>query len=185
MKFIQGNKAHGQFKKWAVLAIACADVLSLVSFMNIQWRSLLLCAGVLSSCATAPESETKPMGIEVLDRDAIHAAKRGPVSFVTHVKPVLEAKCVTCHNRKTLPGHASLETRDEALRTGVLGTYAVPGHPEKSLLVHNVESTHRNASVMPAVGMRLTAAEYHILKKWVKEGAIWPAGREGVLHYVP
>ena len=124
------------------------------------------------------------MGENVLSKEAIKAAKVAPVDFVTHVKPVLEAKCVMCHNRKALPGHMSLENRREAVRTKSLGTYIVPGNPEMSLLVANTASTHQNVSVMPAVGERLTKDEYAILTKWVREGADWPAGGAGTLKII-
>jgi len=152
--------------------------------MNYHLLSNLLCVLALASCATPPDPETKPMGENVLSQDAIHAAKTGPVDFAAHVKPVLEAKCVMCHNRKALPGRMSLENRQEAMRTGALGAYIVPGHPEQSLLVANVKTAHQKVSVMPAVGERLTTDEYAILTKWVKEGAPWPAGKAGVLEII-
>ena len=152
--------------------------------MNCNLISNLLCVLALASCATPPDPETKPMGENVLSQDAIHAAKTGPVDFAAHVKPVLEAKCVMCHNRKALPGRMSLENRREAMRTGALGAYIVPGHPEQSLLVANVKTAHQKVSVMPAVGERLTTDEYAILTKWVKEGAPWPAGKAGVLEII-
>lgn len=124
------------------------------------------------------------MGENVLSKEQIKAAKSGLVDFATHVKPVLERKCVMCHNRKALPGHMSLESRQEAVRTKALGTYIVPGHPETSLLVANTSSTHKNVSVMPAVGERLTNDEYVILNKWVKEGANWPSGKAGTLKII-
>jgi len=152
--------------------------------MNIRHLSSLLCAFLIASCATPLDPETKPMGENVLSKEQIRAAKSGPVDFVAHVKPVLERKCVMCHNRKALPGHMSLENRTQAMRSGALGAYIVPGHPENSLLVANVHSAHQNVSVMPAVGERLTKDEYEILTKWVKEGANWPAGPAGTLEIV-
>ncbi|WP_395739691.1 c-type cytochrome domain-containing protein [Prosthecobacter sp.] len=151
--------------------------------MHRYWHSFF-CALVLASCATPPESETKPMGENVLSPAAIHAARSGPVDFSAHVKPVLEAKCVMCHNRKALPGHISLENRREALRTKALGTVIAPGHPETSLLLANVKTVHQKVSVMPAVGERLTKDEYVILAKWVKEGAHWPEGKAGQLKII-
>ena len=136
---------------------------------------------LLASCTAPVDSETKPLGENVLTKEQIHAAKHSAVDFTTQVKPVLEAKCVTCHNRKALPGHMSLENRAEAMKSGALGTFIVPGHPENSLLVSNVHSAHSKMSVMPAVGDRLTDDEYAILKKWVQEGARWPAGAAGTL----
>lgn len=156
---------------------------ALHSAMNIRRLSSLLCV-FLAACAAPMNPETKPMGENVLSPEAIQAARTGQVDFVAHVKPVLEAKCVMCHNRRALPGHLSLENRTQAMRSGALGAYIVPGHPEKSLLVANVKSTHQNVSVMPAVGERLTKDEYAILTKWVKEGAVWPAGEAGTLKII-
>ena len=144
----------------------------------------LLCILFIAACATQPDPETKPLGENVLSKEAIRAAKTTPVDFVVHVKPVLEAKCVMCHNRKALKGHMSLENRKEAMRSGALGAYIVPGHPENSLLVKNVHSAHQNVSVMPAVGERLTKDEYAIITKWVKEGANWPSGAAGTLKII-
>jgi uncharacterized membrane protein len=171
-------------KKDSDLRIACGPAPHSSNPMNIRRLPALLCALALASCTTPPGSETKPLGENVLDREAIHAAMTGPVDFAAHVKPVLEAKCVMCHNRQALPGHMSLASRSEALRTKALGTYIVPGHPEKSLLVANVKTVHQSVSVMPAVGERLTADEYAILNKWVKEGAAWPAGKAGTLKII-
>ncbi len=136
---------------------------------------------LLASCTAPVDSETKPLGENVLSKEQIHAAKHAPVDFIAHVKPVLEAKCVMCHNRQALPGHMSLENRAEAMSSGALGTFIVPGSPENSLLISNVHSAHSKMSVMPAVGERLTDDEYAILTKWVKEGARWPAGASGTL----
>lgn len=168
----------------ADMGIACGCPLKSNASMKIRHLSSLLCALLLASCTTSSDSETKPLGENVLSKDAIHAAKTGLVNFAAHVKPVLESKCVMCHNRQALPGHMSLESRAEALRTKALGACIVPGHPETSLLVANVKTVHQRVSVMPAVGERLTKEEYAIINKWVKEGAAWPAGKAGVLKII-
>lgn len=141
----------------------------------------LVFALLLTSCAAPLDSETKPLGENVLTKQQIHEAKHDSVDFISHVKPVLEAKCVMCHNREALPGHMSLENRAEAMRSGALGTFIVSGSPENSLLISHTHSAHSKMSVMPAVGERLTEDEYEILTKWVKEGARWPAGDAGTL----
>ena len=46
----------------------------------------------LVACST-PDSETKPVGQSALSAEAIREAKSGPVSFVKHVKPVLQDMC--------------------------------------------------------------------------------------------
>jgi hypothetical protein len=75
----------------------------------------------------------------------------------------------------------SLENRQEAKRTGALGSFIIPKHPEHSLLMAKASGSYSTLSAMPVVGMRLTAEETEILTKWIKEGASWPAGAAGTL----
>lgn len=134
----------------------------------------------LVACTHVPESETRPSGESVLSAEALRNAKSGPVDFATHVKPILEQRCAMCHNKRILNNRMSLENRREAVRSGALGAYIIPGDPERSLLVKNVES-HHHSSAMPVVGTRLTADEVQILSKWIREGASWPTGAAGTL----
>ncbi len=146
-------------------------------------KHLLLFIPVIScitACALRPEPETRPAGEEVLSSEARRSAKTSAVDFVTQVKPILEQRCAMCHNHSSLKGRMSLESRREAVRSGALGTFIVPGHPERSLLVTNVES-HHQGNAMPVVGTRLTADEVLILSKWIREGASWPSGAAGTL----
>ena len=143
---------------------------------------LILCGAVLvfwlAACKTPSEPETAPGSREVLSQAALRNS-HGAIDFTTQVKPVLEAKCVVCHNRTTL-AFFSLESRKLAF---AVPTRIVPGHPEKSLLI--VNGTLNHAKTMPPVGDRLTEDEKRILTAWVKQGAAWPAGPAGDLHPVP
>lgn len=144
-------------------------------------KKLALLALVIVGCHTPHDSETRYAGGEVLSPAAIAVAKHKP-DFVSHIKPVLEAKCVMCHNRKTLPGHMSLENGELALKPGSLGVQTiVPGHPEASLLIANIAEKHAHVNAMPAVGERMTKNEIAILSQWIKQGATWPTGRAGKL----
>lgn len=145
---------------------------------------LIAAAGsILSGCVHPPsrESQTSPPGETVLSKGALESAKH-KVDFVAHVKPILEAKCVMCHNRKTLPGRMSLENHNLAFRTGATGAFIEPGAPEKSLLIANIRAAHAHVNAMPPVGERITTDELAVLKKWIRDGAPWPEGRAGRLN---
>lgn len=144
--------------------------------VSISHGALLACW--LTACQTPPEPQTAPGTVEVLSEAALKKS-HGRIDFATQVKPVLEAKCVICHNRKTLP-FFSLENRKLAF--AVPGRI-VPGHPESSLLI--VNGTMNHAKTMPPVGNRLTAGEKRIITAWVRQGADWPAGPAGDLHPEP
>lgn len=149
--------------------------------INLCVLAALVVAGLVA-CVSPRESETRPQGRNVLDDEAIHAAMTGRVSFVKHVKPVLEDKCVMCHNHRSMPDHMSVENRKEAKRTGALGSFIISGHPEHSLLIAKADGGTMATGPMPVVGMRLTPEERAILVKWVKEGAAWPSGPAGTLN---
>jgi uncharacterized membrane protein len=150
--------------------------------MTIHFKSLgsILCIIGIAGCADPVSPETKPMGENLLRMEDITKAGSHSVDFAMHVKPILEHRCVMCHNRETMKGRMNLDDRRQALRTGAIGRDIVPGYPEISLLYTNMVS-HRNSSVMPVVGVRATAEECAIIAKWIKEGAHWPTGVAGTL----
>lgn len=143
----------------------------------------LLLTAALGACVTAPESdsETRPAGESSLSERDLRQALRGPVDFERHVKPILEAKCVACHNADGLPGRLNLSSRETATRSGALGLFIVPGHPEQSLLVTQIGSAPAHLKAMPPVGQQVTENEIAVLRQWIKEGASWPAGTAGTL----
>lgn len=134
----------------------------------------------LTSCCTIDDSETSPIGRDVLSKAEVKAALESP-DFVKHVKPILETKCVACHTREAQPGVMSLASREEALKSGTLGRLIIPGKPELSPFFTRLDTAHAGLSAMPAVGERLSKNEVAILTQWVKTGAAWPAGKEGRL----
>jgi len=138
--------------------------------------ALLLIVG----CSTPKEGETSYPGQDILSPREITAAKQKPV-FVAHIKPILEARCVVCHNHKVLPKLMNLENRTKAMASGKI----VPGHPEQSLLVHNIKASHAGVNTMPPVGERITKDELAILTEWIKQGAEWPTGSAGTLKVQP
>ncbi len=134
----------------------------------------------LAACQHAPEeSETRPAGVNVLSEKELARALSGRVRFERHVKPVLEAKCLACHQVEAMPGRLSLESREAALRSGTLGVFIVPGRPESSRFLQNLTKAH--AVAMPPVGETLTREEEQLLNRWIAQGAEWPAGADGRL----
>ncbi len=140
-------------------------------FAMMLGTSMTWCLG---ACKTPRQPETVTSDWEVLGEREL-AASHGKIDFVTQVKPVLEAKCVVCHNRKTLP-FFSLETRQLAFAAP---PRIVPGHPDKSVFITN--GTLNHSKQMPPVGDRLTAHEKRIITAWVEQGAPWPGGPAGTL----
>jgi uncharacterized membrane protein len=143
---------------------------------------LFLTVTVLSACSSIEsESETRLIGQNVLDDTTMKSAALGKISFTDHVKPILEAKCAMCHNQRGLPGRLSFANRKAAAKTGTLGSFIVPGHPDRSRLLTHLTSAHSSIKAMPPVGETLTSEEISLLSRWINQGAVWPAGEAGKL----
>ncbi|MCM8531995.1 MAG: PSD1 and planctomycete cytochrome C domain-containing protein [Lentisphaeraceae bacterium] len=95
------------------------------------------------------------------------------ISFIRHVRPILENKCVSCHGAERQKGKLRLDTRAYALKGGDSGPALVPGNAEKSLIYHSTALDENHDDHMPAKGEPLTESELQSLKVWINNGADW------------
>jgi len=103
------------------------------------------------------------------------------VDFVRHIKPILEGRCVQCHNRRSMPDRISFETRALALRPGKHGRAIIPGNPDESRLLNFLNAPRDTAVAMPRVGHDVSAEEIETIREWIAAGAKWPDGSAGTL----
>jgi hypothetical protein len=100
----------------------------------------------------------------------------GPIDFRKHVRPLLIINCLECHNRDDAKhnGNFILETRALAMSTGSAPPAIIPGDPDKSplLTVLTLDPLHQRA--MPPTPDKIWGVRMEILKRWIKEGAVWP-----------
>lgn len=108
-----------------------------------------------------------------------------PVDFAKDIRPLLSSTCLPCHHSETLLGGLSLESRKTAFGSDGGKAFIVPGEPENSLIYLVTENPHGKRPAfekMPAMkDVFLTDAERALLKRWIKEGAVWPGGAQGWL----
>lgn len=143
--------------------------------------SALACLILAAGCQTSRDPETRPQGDDALSAAESKAALGGQVDFARHVKPILEERCFMCHNGSALPRRMDLSSAATARKTGALGGFIVPGHPEQSLFVSRIGNAPAHLKAMPPVGQQLTATDRKVLERWIAQGAVWPAGPEGQL----
>src|SRR5580658_8772821 len=95
------------------------------------------------------------------------------VDFNTEVKPIINAKCITCHGGVRAKGGFSLLFREDAFVKTESGRPAiVPGDPDHSEMIRRISSVDPEVR-MPYKHEPLTKEEIDILREWVKEGAPW------------
>jgi hypothetical protein len=93
--------------------------------------------------------------------------------FLDRVQPLIESRCVSCHNSEKQKGGLRLDSREAMLKGGDGGPSISPGHPEKSLLLHAVLHTKEELKMPPKE--KLSAKDIAVLERWIRDGAPWPA----------
>jgi mono/diheme cytochrome c family protein len=103
------------------------------------------------------------------------------VDFATQIKPLLERQCIGCHQSGAFFGNLSLESRSLAFKERPSGPAIVPGSPEKSALLDVLVRPERDQKAMPPTGHRLPKQDVELIRRWIKQGASWPDGPQGVI----
>jgi hypothetical protein len=99
------------------------------------------------------------------------ADKTGTDFFEKNIRPLLAARCYSCHNASAgvTRGGLALDTKEGWSVGGNHGAALVPGKPEKSLLLKAVSYTDSNLQMPP--GKQLSADQIALLKTWIENGA--------------
>jgi mono/diheme cytochrome c family protein len=100
-----------------------------------------------------------------------HVVAKPPVDFARVVAPILEQRCIRCHQPGNKKSGISLATFDDLKKN----EYVVAGDPDASYLVELVAATSEKPR-MPKEGPPLTPEEVANLREWIREGARWPGG---------
>jgi WD40 repeat protein len=90
-----------------------------------------------------------------------------PVSFHTHVRPILQRRCSGCHNPGDRGGKLSVVTYAALKSGGIGGPGFVTGKPEDSPIYKMCSG---KAPRMPKGGPPLAANELDTLRRWILQG---------------
>lgn len=91
------------------------------------------------------------------------------VLFDHVIYPILEEKCMSCHNPSKKKGGLALDNAENILKGGKKGLAIVPGDIEKSGVFHRVTLNHDDKEFMPPDGKTpLTEEEISLLSFWIK-----------------
>jgi hypothetical protein len=149
------------------------EMTQMKAFVSVFFGGSLL-FGLLASCGGI-DPETRLDGTPVLS-PRTQAETRTHIDFVQHVKPIIEQRCVWCHNGKDKEINYSLLNRSGAFAKQRI----VPGKPSKSLFYLAAGGDHPGLE-MPAVGMKIAPSDHAVLRRWIESGAVWPDGPAGQL----
>jgi hypothetical protein len=122
-----------------------------------------------------------PVTLQARPQEAVEppATPEGVELFEKKIRPVLVARCYTCHSATSekVKGGLRLDTREGLRKGGDTGPAIVPGLPEKSLLVRAILRGGDAEKMPPKDSERLSAEEVRDVQSWVRMGA--PDPRSG------
>ena len=98
------------------------------------------------------------------------------VDFVRDIQPLLETRCLECHNPKKVKGKLLMDTLAHLTKGGEKGAAVVAGQPDKGELVKLITLPKGDDDIMPPKGDALSAAQIGMLKQWIASGAKVPDG---------
>src|SRR6185503_8085634 len=107
---------------------------------------------------------------------AQQSSPEGTELFEKRIRPVLAARCVSCHGAAAAKPKGGLVVDSLAgiLRGGARGPAVVPGDAETSLLVRAIRRETDDLAMPPKESERLTEAEIQDFAAWIRAGAPGP-----------
>lgn len=103
------------------------------------------------------------------------AAEPEPLNFNRDIRPILSAKCFSCHGPDSQERDAEYRLDTEEGAFADLGGYAgiTPGDPKKSEVYFRITADADDDDLMPPSKHKnpLTPAEIELITRWIEEGA--------------
>lgn len=94
------------------------------------------------------------------------------VVYTHMVKPIVEAKCMSCHNNKKARGELVMETEELLLKGGKNGKLWDTTEADLGLMLKRIHLPLEAKKHMPPQGKpQLTEEEITVLNEWIKNGA--------------
>ncbi|MCW3118289.1 MAG: hypothetical protein JWM28_2371, partial [Chitinophagaceae bacterium] len=102
----------------------------------------------------------------------VRAAFEDALVYADMVQPILESKCMSCHNSKKAKGELIMETKELLLKGGKDGKLWDSTKADLGLMMQRIHLPEEEKEHMPPTGKpQLTNDELEILYEWVKAGA--------------
>ena len=87
------------------------------------------------------------------------------------IHPVLEEKCIACHNQNLASGGLNMSSIESMIKGGNSGAGIQNGNPFESLIYKRVSFPHDHPKFMPPTGVPLSYDQIATLEWWIDNGA--------------
>lgn len=101
------------------------------------------------------------------------SAAENKIDFQRDIAPVLQSRCLGCHQDRIRQGGLALHSSMELKKGGESGEIIDPGDPDASYLMDLI-TPHKGTAEMPQEAAPLTEDEVQAFRLWIKQGAHWP-----------
>ncbi|MGC4235372.1 MAG: chitobiase/beta-hexosaminidase C-terminal domain-containing protein [Niabella sp.] len=168
--------------KWA--GVACAFIGFIWYGLREQIRKKKIATIIIGSCATVVLLITGHKGANITHGEdfllsPILASKEQPpvpledaVIYSHLVQPIIEKKCMSCHNTGKAKGELIMETRELLLKGGKNGKLWDTAAVDLGLMMQRIHLPLEDEEHMPPKGKsQLTEDEIRVLQLWIKNGA--------------
>lgn len=126
----------------------------------------------LTEYMPAPVKSIFGTNVSLAPKSVLPANVDSVLVFQHLVQPMLNAKCVSCHNPDKARGDLLLDSQAGILKGGKSGAAITPGDWEKSELIRRITLPSTSSKFMPANQLpSFSNTEVAILKWWVANGA--------------
>ena len=104
-------------------------------------------------------------------KDPVNKIPDDPLVFEHMVLPVLQTKCISCHNEDKSKGGLILSDHPSILRGGESGSSVVPGDPGQSEVLRRIHLPLADEDHMPPVEQeQLSDSEIRLFEGWIAKG---------------
>lgn len=115
-------------------------------------------------------AEADPTGPKIV---ADPADPKSVEFFQTKIQPILTQNCIGCHSDQKHKGGLSLASREAIIKGGNSGPAAVPGDPDKSVIVKAVSYTDADLKMPPR--HKLSDEQIADITHWIELGVPYVA----------
>jgi uncharacterized membrane protein len=92
--------------------------------------------------------------------------------FAGGIQPILNEKCISCHNSNKSKGGLNMQDLEHILKGGKSGAIWVAGNPDKSQMIERLLLDINDEKHMPPKGKsQLSIDELNLFTEWIKAGA--------------
>jgi hypothetical protein len=171
----EGYSDDVSYHKWAgivLMIFSVAMVFLPQQFLKAASVVMTICVfttghlgGTLTHGPLMPEPEADNLDVSQLDLN-------NAVFYSDAVKPILEARCYSCHGETKQKGGLRLDSPELIAKGGKNGKVITPGNPEESELVRRILLPEEDEDHMPPKEKKqLNEEEKKLLSLWIESGS--------------